>query len=608
MKSNQGKKRNSRRPLLRLAERVYGKVLAITPKKMDEIMAFLGPRFSYDPTVVPFAYDDDDYEDTGDDGYTVSSGIATIPISGTLVKRASGMNAMSGLASYEALAGEIGKAMADPDVKGIVFDVDSPGGEVDGMFDLAEFIYSQRGTKPMYACCNDQMCSAAYALGSCADQIYVTSTGMTGSIGCFMLHRNQAEADKMNGVEYTYVFSGDHKVDGNPHEALSAAAKATMQTETDRIRDMFVALVARNRNATAESIINTQAAVFPPLAAIPLLADKIGSYKQACDDLMTKLGITAEAAADVDDQEDDEEDDPFKDLFGSAEENAKLNHHGIATDGSQGAPDIEACHAGIEILAARIDIDSGKRFAAWKHLAAHIKEAGGEAAELSNSAELPIAYDNALRSGSSGWADYQYGPVRSKALFDQDSVALAVRSNKELRASAGDSDRKISMLVVPYEGAGANLGSFREVYQRGCFSQGLDNDPRALFNHDEACVIGRTSAGTCRFWEDAEGVHVDADAPATTWADDLLVSMRRGDITQASAAFWILKERWEMRGSEKTRVIEKARMREASVHSFAAYENTMATVAKPAIEVPSQPAMHAVTELDLAQLEILQLQ
>lgn len=57
--------------------------------------------------------------------------------------------------------------------------------------------------------------------------------------------------------------------------------------------------------------------------------------------------------------------------------------------------------------------------------------------------------------------------------------------------------------------------------------------------------------------------------------------MRRGDITQASAAFWIVKSHYEYRASQKVRVIERAILREASVASFACYESTTASAQEP---------------------------
>jgi HK97 family phage prohead protease len=168
------------------------------------------------------------------------------------------------------------------------------------------------------------------------------------------------------------------------------------------------------------------------------------------------------------------------------------------------------------------------------------------------------------------------------------------------QASVGEG-RKITLLVVPYGELSEDLGGFRELYEPGCFKGGLGNDPHVLFNHDAGCVLGRPSAGTARFTEDARGVHVEVEAPETTWANDLLVSMRRGDISQASASFWILQHRMEYRGNTKVRVVERAMMREASVASFPAYPSTQAVV-QPAAKVSMHEMQHLEDQLRVARL------
>lgn len=670
------------RPLIHLADRVFGKVLAITPEKADIIVNVLWPRAG----TVAAAYDlEDDNEQ--DAGYDIQNGIACIPVRGTLVKRSMGLNAFSGLSSYEDLSEQIIGALTDPNVKAVLLDVDSPGGEVDGMFDLADMIYSQRGQKPIVAVCNDQMCSAAYAIASSADQIYVTRTGMVGSIGCFMLHCDQSGADEQAGKKYTYIFDGARKVDGNPHSPLSAEALATMQGEVSRIKDMFVTMVARNRNVTAQQVIDTQSGAFFAEDAIPLLADKLGTCDAAMDDLMTRLSIDP----DNDDQEcdpNDPEDDPcngqlsnlsqgdktdavraFPGIMAAAipphktatsdqawdgpenEARLKLNqpgsyyrkayawvdskgdetkkasykfiHHDVDANGNIGAANLQGCRSGIAVLnGARggTTIPTADRKGVYNHLAKHLRDAGVKPAPFKSEGAVPILESNEypdaalemeasehltglLAIAKTGWADHFYSDIESMSRFGRAGVTLALRRFSECghaEATAPSLDgRRISMLAVPYDNSSANLGSFREIYQPGCFSRGLDNDPRATFNHDEGCILGRKSAGTARFWEDAAGVHVEADAPKTTWADDLLESMRRKDITQSSAAFWILQQRWEMRGGEKYRIVEKALLREAAVHSFPAYESTQAGV-QPASAV----AAHA-TELAKARLRLL---
>jgi hypothetical protein len=125
-------------------------------------------------------------------------------------------------------------------------------------------------------------------------------------------------------------------------------------------------------------------------------------------------------------------------------------------------------------------------------------------------------------------------------------------------------------------------------------------------SHNDQYVIGRQSAGTARFWEERDGLHADADAPDTTWANDMLASMYRKDLDQASAAFWILQSRWEKTGDGvKVRVVERALLRDASVVSFAAYEASSASVQQPAAIAATE--VYEVTDLDTARLELLRL-
>lgn len=685
------------RKLDRLADRIFGHVHCITQQKMDVILTVLAPRLgllgaSTNPILL---WEDDEPEEEDQDKpdyWKFEDGVATIPIHGTLMKRTMGLSALSGLGSYESLQAKIAQAMGDPMVKGLIFDVESPGGEADGMFPLSDYIYSMRGTKPMFAVCNGEMCSAAYAIGSAADQIYTTRTACIGSVGCFMLHVDKSAADRQNGIKYTYIQAGEKKTDGNPHEPLSSTAEAMMQGEVNRIRNMFVDLVARNRNVTSQSVADTEAGVVFGDAGVPLFADKLGEYSDALADMKSLVNqpgdkegpfdqpssvlsnwtalptATVESVTTVSDISglvhnsgiltisdlfpacgpiaphktatvDKEWDGPankgrlkndgtasyYSKAYawressgdGTKKNQFKFIHHEVSGDGTVGAANINGCRAGIGVInGARsgTTIPSGDRKGVYNHLAKHMRDGGVDPPDFKSDADLlkilawaeGVEAEWLARPGTLAYqsANMTYGADRSTLLFGQPGVTLTVRRHISALAAAHATDRKINMLVVPYDGSlSHNLGGFREMYQPGCFSQGLSNDPRALFNHDEAKVLGRQSAGTAKFWEDAAGVHVEADAPETTWADDLLVSMRRGDITQASAAFWILQQRWETRNGEKVRIVEKALLRDASVLAYPAYESTQASVQPAAsFQIP-----HGSIELARAKLKLLRL-
>src|SRR5581483_1649141 len=141
------------RLLAHLADRVFGKALCITRTKCDTILGVIGPRIGLAADAVPplMVYMPDQEEE--EPAYSIQNGIACIPIHGTLVKRAGGLRAASGLPSYESLQSEIDKAIKDPAVKGICLDVDSPGGEAAGCKNFCDYLAGLRGTKPIYAVC-----------------------------------------------------------------------------------------------------------------------------------------------------------------------------------------------------------------------------------------------------------------------------------------------------------------------------------------------------------------------------------------------------------------------------------------------------------------------
>jgi ClpP class serine protease len=174
-----------------------------------------------------------------------------------------------------------------------LLDIDSPGGETTGCFELSDFMYSLRGVKPMYAVANDCALSAAYAIASAADKIYVTCMGAVGSVGVYALHSSQAGFDKALGVTYKYIHHGAKKVDGNPHEPLSEGAEADIQAEVTRQGKIFIETVARNRRCSSAKVQATEAGLLWAEGAVPLFADEVGTV----DDAMNALRSIVQASS-----------------------------------------------------------------------------------------------------------------------------------------------------------------------------------------------------------------------------------------------------------------------------------------------------------------------
>ena len=207
--------------------------------------------------------------------YNVVGGVLQIPVKGVLL---SGFpyQLWDWATGYEYIQAAFERGMDDPEVKGIAFVIDSPGGQVTGNFDLVDLMSGERKTKPVQAFAESAY-SAAYSIASAADKITVTRTGGVGSIGVVTSHCDMSEALAQRGYKITFIFAGKHKVDGNPYEALADDVKARIQATVDKLYGMFVGIVARNRGMTEEAVRATEALTYISDDAVQIgLADAIG--------------------------------------------------------------------------------------------------------------------------------------------------------------------------------------------------------------------------------------------------------------------------------------------------------------------------------------------
>lgn len=189
-------------------------------------------------------------------------GIAIIRIYGVLTKKTEAFDHILDMTSYENIHEEIESALEDKSIETILLDIDSPGGEVNGVFDLADFIYSARGKKRIIAIANDDAYSAAYAIASSAEKVFVSRTSGVGSIGVIASHIDQSRFDEKQGIKYTTIFAGSRKNDLNPHEQMTSESLESLQKEVDRLYEMFVQLIARNRNLSIQAIKSTEAGLY----------------------------------------------------------------------------------------------------------------------------------------------------------------------------------------------------------------------------------------------------------------------------------------------------------------------------------------------------------
>jgi signal peptide peptidase SppA len=219
--------------------------------------------------------------------------IGVINVSGGLVNRPMPGPSGGGPISYVAIRESFEALLQDDEIAAIVLHLESPGGMCSGCFDLVDYLYQARGKKPVHALVNDYAFSAAYAIASACDRIWVSRTGEVGSIGVVAFHYDWSGANAQFGVKVTPIYAGAHKIDFNPNFALSDEAKSRAQADIDGIYELFVTTVARNRGMTAEAVRQTEALTFQGAAAIDAgLATDLGTW----DDMVASMGLDAATA------------------------------------------------------------------------------------------------------------------------------------------------------------------------------------------------------------------------------------------------------------------------------------------------------------------------
>ena len=276
-----------------LASRLYGTPLLIARPKLEVILGVVARKMAGDTLATP---PPTTLDVSMSGGFQILEGIAVLPVLGTLVRRSSYIGAASGLTSYHDIEAMAEQAFTDPQVRAVLLEIDSSGGEAGGVFDLAQRLrqLAQSSGKPLWAIADEAALSAAYAIACAADRLWLTRTAEVGSIGVVAIHVDESVADAKAGLNYTFLHAGAHKVDGHPHAPLPAPVAADIQTDIELLHEQFISLVEGFRRLTPDSIRNTEARVYRGEAAIQAgLADQIGTRSEAITALQRQLAMSA---------------------------------------------------------------------------------------------------------------------------------------------------------------------------------------------------------------------------------------------------------------------------------------------------------------------------
>jgi len=211
---------------------------------------------------------------------TVTNGVARVPIHGSLVEHVPGLQPDSGMVGYNQIASMSDIAQNDPSVRDVLYSINTHGGEGSGAFDLQEYIKSTV-TKPKTAVVAPTALSAGYLLACGSDRIFMPQFGQVGSIGAVVMIRDNSKQLEQQGVQYRFIYSGKHKVDGAPGIPLSDEVVSRLQQSVDTMRGEFASRVAAARGVSQKNILNTEALTFSGDEAISLsLVDGVASERQ----------------------------------------------------------------------------------------------------------------------------------------------------------------------------------------------------------------------------------------------------------------------------------------------------------------------------------------
>lgn len=207
---------------------------------------------------------------------TERDGVAIIPVTGPLFRYANLFTMISGASSYELIARDFTVALENPQIKGIILDIDSPGGEVNGVSELSNMVYAARGKKPVVAYASGDAASGAYWIASAADEIVVSETSALGSIGVVGMYQGKSG----KSAEAVEIVSSQ-----SPHKRLDPTTddgRSRLQIRIDSMADVFIETIARNRNVSAENVQNHYGGGDVMIGAKAVsagLADRVGSLE-----------------------------------------------------------------------------------------------------------------------------------------------------------------------------------------------------------------------------------------------------------------------------------------------------------------------------------------
>ena len=216
--------------------------------------------------------------------YSVQQNVGVISIKGSLVEGSAGYGTFFGQTGYDDIRAALVAAVSNPEVKSILLDVSSGGGQVSGVDDTAQLISRVNAVKPVVTYTGSMMGSAALWLGASSSYVVAGKTAIVGSLGVIMVHMDRSEELRSMGRKPTVIRAGSEKALASPYEPLSEKAQAGLQSQADILYGVFLNHVASSRGVSATNGDKKfgQGREFVGQQAVDVgLVDKLGTYEDA---------------------------------------------------------------------------------------------------------------------------------------------------------------------------------------------------------------------------------------------------------------------------------------------------------------------------------------
>lgn len=208
------------------------------------------------------------------------NGAAVVNIRGPLFRYRSIFTWLLGGTSVEETSLALHAALDDPAIKRVVLAMNSPGGQIDGINELANSIRAANEQKPVTAYVDGLAGSGAYWLASAAGKIVTDETAQLGSIGVLATVMDDREAEERRGVKRYDVISSQSPLKRS--DPASDEGRQQLQEMVDAMAQVFIEKVARFRGVDPERVQRDfgGGAVLPARKAIRAgMADRLGSLR-----------------------------------------------------------------------------------------------------------------------------------------------------------------------------------------------------------------------------------------------------------------------------------------------------------------------------------------